>query len=581
VGASAPGLMALVVGWLVSSVTSGTSSSADVMWPVVTFAGLLLLQQVGYLLDTSAGVVVAHQIDARARQRIRELALTPRGIEHLDDPEFQDDALRATDLGSHARVRSPGTASMGQIILIFRIFAAVGAALVVSRFSILLAVALLLLSLLNRAIIRTQWMSLAALDDELTPMLRRTNYLTELAIGGAAAKEIRLFGLSDWITNRRTTSELGRLESLRRRKKQVYGHQAYIAVIAVCSAGAALLVPGLAALNGDLGTGRLAATVTAAWSVFAISYMGREAFDVEYGIGAVRALDRLTDRLAPADGSTQIPAEPEPLPVEAGPSRPPVIEFENVAFRYQAHGEPVLHGLDLRIGAGEVIAMVGVNGAGKTTLMKLLGGLYQPTSGRITIDGVALPDAGMDTWRQRLAVLFQDFLHYPLSLSENVRAGATERPLDRALLSEALKVAEAEDLVADLPEGVDTPLSRLRSGGSDLSGGQWQRVALARVIYAVLQGRDVVVLDEPTAHLDVKAEAEFYDRVVTAVGGASVILISHRLSTVRRADRIVMIDGGRVVEQGSHDELIAAHGEYARLFQLQALRFADDDHPVT
>lgn len=144
----------------------------------------------------------------------------------------------------------------------------------------------------------------------------------------------------------------------------------------------------------------------------------------------------------------------------------------------------MLHGLGLRIEAGEVVAVVGVNGAGKTTMMKPLNGLYQPTSGRITLDGEALPDTDLTAWRRRVAILFQDFLHYPLSCIESVQAGAPERPLDEALLADALRVADADNLVADLPAGVETPLSRLRTGGVDLSESQWQRVALARVMYA-------------------------------------------------------------------------------------------------
>jgi ATP-binding cassette, subfamily B, bacterial len=231
--------------------------------------------------------------------------------------------------------------------------------------------------------------------------------------------------------------------------------------------------------------------------------------------------------------------------------------------------------VDGRFRRAVVVALGGVNGAGKTTMIKRLGGLYQPTRGQIRIGGADLATMDMAQWRRRITVLFQDFVHYPLTVAENVAASAADQPATDAALTEALRQADALDLVQHLPDGMDTQLTRLRTGGTDLSGGQWQRIALARVLYAAQHGSDVVVLDEPTAHLDVRAEAEFFDRVVGAVSQATVVLISHRLSTIRRADQIVLLNGGTVTESGTHNELLDFDGEYARLFRLQAARFTD------
>ena len=223
-----------------------------------------------------------------------------------------------------------------------------------------------------------------------------------------------------------------------------------------------------------------------------------------------------------------------------------------------------------------MLAIVGVNGAGKTTLIKLLGGLYQPTAGRITVDGADLASADLGSWRRRLAVVFQDFVHFELPARDNIRLGAPEQPPDANLLAAAARRAEALEFIEQLPAGWDTWLTRSHSGGADLSGGQWQRLALARALYAVAAGRRVLVLDEPTAHLDVQAELAFFRQVLAHVSGTTVILISHRLSTVRQADRIVLLSGGRVVESGAHDGLVDAGGVYADLFALQAAPFQDD-----
>lgn len=219
-----------------------------------------------------------------------------------------------------------------------------------------------------------------------------------------------------------------------------------------------------------------------------------------------------------------------------------------------------------------VLAIVGANGAGKTTLAKLLAGLYQPTSGAIEIDGQDLRYVSLVHWRTRLFVLFQDFIRYPASVRDNVTYAVPEGLDDVAGVSRALEAAGADSLLDSLSNGIDTLLWRGGEGGVDLSGGEWQKVALARTLFSAQHGRHVLILDEPTAHLDVGAEIEFFDRG-RAANDATVVLISHRLSTIRRADRIVLLSGGRVAESGSHTALLKAHGEYARMFALQASRF--------
>ena len=251
------------------------------------------------------------------------------------------------------------------------------------------------------------------------------------------------------------------------------------------------------------------------------------------------------------------------------------IRFANVSFSYPGTDFEILRHLDLRIPFGQSLAIVGANGAGKTTLIKLLCRLYEPTDGHIALGESDLRDLDPATWRRGIAVIFQDFVRYELSAADNVGLGAVERRRDRALLERSTQRAGADDLIARLPHGWDTVLSRQYSNGSDISGGEWQRVAIARALCALEAGSRVLVLDEPTAHLDVRAEAEFFDRFLELTRGVATILISHRFSTVRRADCICVLDGGRVVERGTHDELMGLGGHYARMYSIQAERFRE------
>jgi ATP-binding cassette subfamily B protein len=283
--------------------------------------------------------------------------------------------------------------------------------------------------------------------------------------------------------------------------------------------------------------------------------------------------DRRARAVRAADGGGPSPdgaADPAGAPREA-------IRFEGVRFAYPGSDRPVLRSLDLEIPAGRSLAIVGLNGAGKTTLVKLLCRLYEPQAGRITADGVDVREFPARGWRRRLGAIFQDFVHYDLPAADNVGFGAPELLGDDDRVRSVLSRAGGDELLAALPHGTATVLSRSYEGGAELSGGQWQRVAIARALMAVEAGAGVLILDEPTANLDVRAEAEFFDRFLHLTRGLTTILISHRFSTVRRADRIVVLEEGAVVEQGTHAELVARDGRYAELFHLQAARFAEDE----
>jgi ABC-type multidrug transport system fused ATPase/permease subunit len=253
------------------------------------------------------------------------------------------------------------------------------------------------------------------------------------------------------------------------------------------------------------------------------------------------------------------------LPAAGLPARE--VRFRDLSFAYPG-GPPVLQGFDLTIPAGSSIAIVGQNGAGKTTLAKLLCRLYDPQAGTIEIDGIDVRNLPIDAWRDRVTAVFQDFIRFELPLRDNVAPAGAPDEVIRA----ALESAGAANLA-----GLDTVLARGYEGGTDLSGGQWQRVALARALCAVKMGAGLVLLDEPTAQLDVRGEAEIFDRILAATRHCTTILISHRFSTVRHADRICVLEHGRVIELGTHDELMAQGGRYRTMFDLQAQRFSAPD----
>lgn len=516
---------------------------------VALVAGLFLADQVVWSFLVPTRELIAKRVDGALRAGLRRVATGLPGLAELESRGFQDRAARVVDAGiGIARERSAGNAATGQVELMFRLLGAVAAAVLLATFSVGLAAALLAVSLVARAVLRRQWLAMIAVLDDDTASQRAEYYVAEQAVIGAA-KDVRLFGLAEWFTGRFRAAAYRAYAPAWRRILVALRRQWWFVLLGVVCGAAALGVPAAAVFAGTLDPAQLITFALAGLGVLSISALGMEAFDIEYGLRGVAAYDelpgiRVVERRA------------------AG--RAPEIRFENVVFCYPGSDRPVLDGFDLTLRPGETVAVVGANGVGKTTFVKLLGGLYRPTSGRILIDGADASTVDTRTW---LSVLFQDFVHYPADLRSNVAPGA---PRDDATIAEALRQAGAEALLA---RGLDTSLWSEGTGGTDLSGGQWQRVALARALHAVATGRRVLVLDEPTAHLDVRAEAEFHERVVSRVRDVTTVLISHRLSTVRPAGRIVLVRDGRVAEDGTHDELMALGGDYHRFFTVQAEAF--------
>ncbi|MGP4115399.1 ABC transporter ATP-binding protein [Streptomyces sp. 4N509B] len=568
--------------------------------PVLGVAGLVFgAQQSLTPFQEALGELVSRRVDLRCRGELVRAALTEAPARALEDPRLLDQLDVAREALDRSAA-SPGDAAAGTVALVARYTQLVGAtALVGFALSPLAAAVIGLTALAIRFGHRGSLGAFADFYDGLAPEKRKVTYLRRFASGAQAAKEIRLLRLVDWARARYRAEHTAYFAAMWRGRRRLLGPP-FLLLSAVGLTGAATVLTLLAveAARGGLGLLELglAAQSTLILVRFGVHFPECD-MQTQYGTIAHQALRAFRDGARtmtgePTGGATGGPTSGptgRPMGGPTGGALPDGgvlprhgIRFDDVGFRYRPGGRPVLDGLSLDLPAGTSTAVVGLNGAGKTTLVKLLTRLYDPTAGRITVDGRDLAELDPAAWHRRLAVIFQDFVRYELSAADNIALGAPWAPVgDDATLLAAAGRAGASDVVEALPEGLRTVLSRQYRGGRDLSGGQWQRVALARALLAVHAGASVMVLDEPTAQLDVRAEVAFFDRFLDITRGLTTVIVSHRFSTVRRADQIVVLDRGRVAERGTHDELMAAGGQYARLFRVQADRFDEAESVET
>ena len=550
-----PAVFAVAIGVLVAGVQSG-APLGSMLWLV---GGLFILQQMMAPIQLAVSYNLGDRAAAWLYDKLTAACIRPPGMGHLEDQRLTGDLTIARDFDL-GMTGPPLSTSLDFI----------AGSLVSSISGFSLAVVLFAFAWWAPLVLGGAWLSTHWLlresgvwkdrnTDEVRSAQRDADYAFNLAVDPPASKELRLFGLADWTIARfvrcRTRLHDLQYQATRLRERPV------ISSLLVVSTANVIVFWALASavLNGRLGLGGLVVYAQCAVGASAIAFGGLN-WALDGAAAPVSAVLRLGGAMAPAGALSEGERQAARLPARD-------VRFRDVTFAYSG-GKPVLDHFDLTIPAGSSLAIVGQNGAGKTTLAKLLCRLYDPQSGAIEIDGVDVRTFEVGSWRARLAAVFQDFIRFELPLRDNVSpAGAPDWTIEKALES-----AGAEGLAS-----LDTILARGYEGGTDLSGGQWQRVALARALCAVERGAGVVLLDEPTAQLDVRGEAEIFERILRATRHCTTILISHRFSTVRHADRICVLEQGRVVELGTHDELMARGGRYRTMFDLQAQRFGEDD----
>ena len=549
-----PAAFAIAMGVLVGAVQHGDSLRG----PLALVGAIFILLQVLSPIHQALSANLGDRTAAWLYDRLTEACVRPPGMGHLEDPKLTSDltVARDFDLGMTG---PPLTISMDFIASgMVEMVGGIACTLILVRYAWWPPV------LLAGAWAATHWLLRESAvwrdrnTEEVRGAQRDADYAYRLAVDPPASKELRLFGLVGW-TIERFVARRTRLHELQYAATRLRERPLIWSLLLVVGANIAVFW-GLAsgAANGRITLGEAVVYMQSAVGVSMIAF-GGFSWALDGSAAPVASVLRLESAMRPTgalpSGSRAVDAK-----------RAHEIRLRDVTFAYPTGaGAPVLEHFDLTIPAGSSLAIVGQNGAGKTTIAKLLCRLYDPQSGRIEIDGVDLREFDLASWRSRIAAVFQDFIRLELPLRDNVApAGAPDD-----IVCAALESAGAAALAS-----LGTVLARGYDGGTDLSGGQWQRVALARALAAVKMGAGVVLLDEPTAQLDVRGEAEIFDRLLAATRLCTTILISHRFSTVRHADRICVLEHGRVIELGTHDELMALSGRYRTMFDLQAERFS-------
>jgi ATP-binding cassette subfamily B protein len=530
---------------------------------VVAVAVLYTVTWALAMLAGTAGATQSDHVTFYLTARVAEQVNAVSGIDHLERPAY----LTELDL-IEQNIRVLGSGSRQLLLVVQMLVRTAGIVVILA----LIFPPLALLPLCAAAPVAGErasvWLRQRS-DERLAPRRRLATELFELATSAGSAKELRVFGVTAPLADRHRA--LARAVDQATTRASVAGAALGAAGWLVYAAG---FVTGIAVVAVHAADG----TATVGQVVLAVTLIQRAQLQVGQAAAAIGQLltaARVARRLmwvedyAAADRSRRAARPPAAVPVALSEG----ITLRDVSFGYPPDGDAVLDQVNLHLPPGAAVALVGENGAGKTTLVKLLTGMYQPTSGQILVDGIPLDDMDLAAWRARTAAAFQDFVRFELLAGQVVGLGDLPRLDDEAALGRALERADAAGVPRDLPDGLATRLGRSFSGGQELSGGQWQRLALARGMMRDLPL--LLILDEPTASLDAITEAALFERYLAArqqaaASGAITVLVSHRFSTLRMADLIVVLDSGRVAASGDHASLMRAGGLYAELYELQA-----------
>ena len=551
-----PALFAIAMGNLVGAVNDGTSLAFPLAQVGLIFVLFQVLTPLHQVISSNLGSKTA----AWLYDELTSACVAPSGMAHLENPENINDLTMARDfdLGISG---PPLNISMDFIASgLVEFIGGIASALVLFAYAWWAPLVLGGAWLATHYLLRESGVWKDRNTTRVQSAQRHADYAYKIAVEPPAAKELRMFGMSNWIVDRfRESRQL--LHDLRWEATRLREKSMFWCVLLVISANIILFYSmAWSALNGDLELNQMVTFASAAISTSMIAFGGLS-WAMDSASAPAVAVMSLHEKMLPSAVLSEGDKSAHGVPRQQ-------IKFQDVSFAYPGFAKPVLENFSLEIPAGSSIAIVGQNGAGKTTLAKLLCRLYDTTDGDIMVDGTRLSEFNISNWRTRVAAVFQDFIRFELTLRENVAPlGAPENDI----------IAALEDAGAANLAGLDTTLSKAYTDGIDLSGGQWQRIALARALCAVRQGAGLVLLDEPTAQLDVRGEAEIFNRILDATRDLTTILISHRFSTVRRADRICVLEEGRVIEFGSHEELMELNGRYHTMFELQASRFDEQD----
>ena len=548
-----PAAFAISMGVLVGAVQRGDPLSG----PLALMGTIFILLQVLTPIHQAVSANLGDRTAAWLYDRLTEACVRPPGMGHLENTALATDLTVARDFDM-GMTGPPLQFSVDFIAGgLVELIAGIACAAVLFGFTWWAPL------LLAGAWVATHWLLRESSiwrdrnTEEVRAAQRDADYAYRLAVDASPSKELRLFGLADWtidrFVGRRTKLHALQYQATRLREKPVI----WSLLLVVAANVIVFWALAQSATDGSLPLGRVVVFAQSAVGASMIAFGGIN-WALDGAAAPVGAVLRLGHAMGVAGALSEGTRSADGMPANE-------IRFRDVTFAYPGSA-PILEHLDLIVPAGTSLAIVGQNGAGKTTLAKLLCRLYDPQSGSIEIDGVPLRDLSVESWRHRVTAVFQDFTRFELPVRDNVApAGAPDD-----VVQGALELAGAARL-ADL----DTVLARGYSGGTELSGGQWQRIALARALAAVQLGAGLILLDEPTAQLDVRGEAEIFQRILSATRQRTTILISHRFSTVRYADRICVLEKGRVIELGTHDELMTKNGRYRTMFDLQAQRFGE------